>query len=47
VPFGEFMPLGELMDRIGFRSLVRMPEDFTPGPRPRPLKLPGFRWCNR
>lgn len=42
VPFGEFMPLGKLMDRIGFRSLVRMPEDFTPGPRPRPLKLPGL-----
>jgi apolipoprotein N-acyltransferase len=42
VPFGEFMPLGDLADRIGFRSLVRMPEDFTPGPTPRPLRLPGL-----
>lgn len=42
VPFGEFMPLGDLADWLGIRSLVRMPEDFTPGPRPRPLNLPGL-----
>ena len=41
VPFGEFMPLGDLMGRIGVRSLVHMADDFTPGPKPRPLILPG------
>ena len=42
VPFGEFLPFGDLMTRLGLRSLVNMPEDFTPGPPPRPLVLPGL-----
>lgn len=42
VPFGEFLPLGDLAGRIGLRSLVHMEEDFTPGPRPRTLHLPGL-----
>ncbi|MEO8115938.1 MAG: apolipoprotein N-acyltransferase [Phenylobacterium sp.] len=37
VPFGEFMPLGTLATKVGFRSLVHMPEDFTAGPPIRPL----------
>lgn len=37
VPFGEYLPLGETMTRLGVRSLVNMPEDFSPGPPPRPL----------
>jgi apolipoprotein N-acyltransferase len=37
VPFGEFMPLGDLAQKVGFRSLVHMPDDFTAGPPPRPL----------
>ena len=37
VPFGEFIPLGDLAGRLGIRSLVHMPEDFTAGPPPRPL----------
>ncbi len=41
VPFGEFMPLGELAGRVGFRSLVHMPDDFTAGPLPRPMRLRG------
>ncbi len=41
VPFGEFLPLGDLARRLGIRSLVRMPEDFTPGPPPRPLRIAG------
>jgi apolipoprotein N-acyltransferase len=41
VPFGEYMPLAEFATRIGFRSLVHMPEDFTPGPPPRPLAIAG------
>jgi apolipoprotein N-acyltransferase len=39
VPFGEFLPLGDLAGRVGLRSLVHMPEDFTAGPPPRPLRL--------
>lgn len=42
VPFGEFLPLGDLMTLIGFRSLVHMPEDFSAGPAPRPMTLPGL-----
>ncbi len=42
VPFGDFLPLGDLAGRIGLRSLVRMPEDFTAGPPPVPLAIPGL-----
>ncbi|HKP79176.1 MAG TPA: apolipoprotein N-acyltransferase, partial [Phenylobacterium sp.] len=41
VPFGEFMPLGDLAGRLGVRALVHMPDDFTAGPPPRPLAIPG------
>src|SRR4029453_18466238 len=36
--FGEFMPLADFATQIGFRSLVHMPEDFTAGPAPRPMR---------
>lgn len=41
VPFGEFLPFGDLATRLGIRSLVHMPEDFTAGPEPAPLRLEG------
>jgi len=41
VPFGEYMPLGDLATRVGFRSLVHMPDDFTAGPRPGLLRAAG------
>lgn len=41
VPFGEYLPLGELVSAVGIRSLVHMPSDFTAGPAPAPLDLPG------
>jgi apolipoprotein N-acyltransferase len=41
VPFGEFMPLGDLATRVGFRSLVHMPDDFTAGPPAAPIAPPG------
>ena len=41
VPFGEYMPLGDLARTLGFRSLVHMEDDFTPGPRPKPLAVAG------
>lgn len=37
VPFGEYLPLGDLAGKLGIRSLVHMPEDFTAGPAPRPI----------
>ncbi|WP_374275928.1 apolipoprotein N-acyltransferase [Brevundimonas sp.] len=41
VPFGEYLPAGPLMSRLGVRSLVHVPSDFTPGPPPQPFDLPG------
>jgi len=41
VPFGEFMPLADFATKIGFRSLVHMPDDFTAGPPPAPIAPPG------
>ena len=41
VPFGEFLPLGELMTSTGLRSLVHVPSDFSAGPRPAPVDVPG------
>ncbi|HLZ77023.1 apolipoprotein N-acyltransferase [Phenylobacterium sp.] len=37
VPFGEYMPAGELASKVGFRSLVHMPDDFTAGPPSQPI----------
>ncbi|HEV2532443.1 MAG TPA: apolipoprotein N-acyltransferase [Phenylobacterium sp.] len=42
VPFGEYMPLGTLAGKIGFRSLVHMPDDFTAGPPAQPLTPAGI-----
>ena len=42
VPFGEFLPFGDLATRLGVRSLVHMPEDFTAGPPPQPLRARGM-----
>lgn len=42
VPFGEYLPMGEWMSRLGVRSLVHVPADFTPGPAPKPFDLPGL-----
>jgi apolipoprotein N-acyltransferase len=37
VPFGEYMPAGELASKVGFRSLVHMPDDFSAGPASQPI----------
>jgi apolipoprotein N-acyltransferase len=42
LPFGEYLPLGDLMTRLGVRSLVHMPADYTAGPKPAPLTLAGL-----
>ncbi len=41
VPFGEFLPAGGLLGALGVRSLTHMPTDFSPGPRPAPIDIPG------
>ena len=41
VPFGEYLPLGSLMTAVGLRSLVHMPSDFSAGPAPAPIAIPG------
>jgi len=41
VPFGEYLPLGALMSRLGLRSLVGVGADFSPGDRPSPVSIPG------
>ena len=41
VPFGEYLPLGSIMTSIGLRSLVHMPSDFSAGPTPAPISVPG------
>jgi apolipoprotein N-acyltransferase len=37
VPFGEYMPAGDLATKVGFRSLVHMPDDFSAGPPAQPI----------
>ena len=42
VPFGEFMPLDSVATRWGIKQFVHVGDGFTPGPPPRPLKIPGL-----
>ena len=41
VPFGEYLPLPGLLNRLGLTRLVEAPEDFTPAVRRETLTLPG------
>lgn len=41
VPGGEFLPLGWLLEPLGFRRVVETPGSFTAGPGPQSLMLPG------
>lgn len=42
VPFGEFMPLDDLMEASGIKALTHVGDGFSAGPRPRPLTVPGL-----
>jgi len=42
VPFGEYLPLRGLLERIGVSRLAPGALDFWPGPGARTLRLPGF-----
>ena len=40
VPFGEFLPLQDWMEKLGFEQLTRVQGGFIPGTRRRPMALP-------
>jgi apolipoprotein N-acyltransferase len=42
VPYGEYLPVPWLLKPLGLSRLVPGNLDFTPGPGPRNLRLPGF-----
>lgn len=42
VPGGEFLPLGWLLEPLGFHKIVRTPGSFTPGQGPVTLAVPGL-----
>jgi len=41
VPFGEYLPLAEILEPLGLRKLVEVPDGFLPGPGPRTVPVPG------
>ena len=41
VPFGEYLPFPDLLDRLGLSKLVEAPADFTAGPRRLTLPVAG------
>jgi apolipoprotein N-acyltransferase len=42
VPFGEYLPLGGLLERFGLRQFVDVPGTFVPGPKHKLLAVPGL-----
>lgn len=42
VPFGEYLPAEKVMTAIGFKALTHIADSFSPGPRPRPIRLAGL-----
>lgn len=42
VPFGEYLPLRELLEPMGLARFVMGDIDFIPGPGPRTMAAPGF-----
>ena len=42
VPFGEYLPFGRILTRLGLRNFVDVPGGFEPGQVRRPLAIPGM-----
>ena len=42
VPFGEYLPFQEWLDKLHLRQFVRVPGGFTPGLERRSLEIPGL-----
>lgn len=43
VPFGEYLPFGPILERIGLRHVVNAPSPFTAGTERRPIEVGGRR----
>jgi apolipoprotein N-acyltransferase len=41
VPFGEYLPFGRLLERLGLQALTKQQDGFLPGDRRRLLSIPG------
>ena len=41
VPFGEYLPFHDQLERLGLQQLIRIPGGFVPGERRRILSVPG------
>jgi apolipoprotein N-acyltransferase len=41
VPFGEYLPLEQLMGSLGIKKLVHVGDGFSAGPVPQPVEAPG------
>lgn len=41
VPFGEYLPLSGVLERMGFEQMARSAGGFSSGPGPRTLEVPG------
>ncbi len=42
VPFGEYLPFGHVLNRLGVRNFVAVPGGFEPGAIRRALRIPGL-----
>lgn len=42
VPYGEYLPMRPLLERLGLSRLAPGDTDFVPGPGPRTMAVPGF-----
>src|SRR5258707_1168406 len=41
VPFGEYLPFQDLMEKLGFEQLTKVSGGFIPGSRRKPMDVPG------
>ncbi len=41
VPFGEYLPFQDLMEKLGFEQLTKVSGGFIPGTRRKPMDVPG------
>jgi apolipoprotein N-acyltransferase len=42
VPFGEYLPFQDVLEKLGVEDVVRLPGGFSPGRRPALLEAPGL-----